>query len=175
LGKSGYLPIAKSNLPIEIEAIASSSSTSVEIPQWLSGIDPIPAASLGGNGDFYLDTTTSKVYKKASGTWVYQMTIQGSGGNAKDNVTVTSDYTSTDDDDLILVDSTYNTVDIQLAQSSEYTENKIIKVKAKRLTYRIRILAYNGETIETISRIYQIGSEGDTVELQLVGTNWEVI
>lgn len=174
LRKSGYLPVLRGNLPVEIPAIASDSSTPVEIPQWLSGVDD-PADQLGENGYFYLNTTNSKVYKKATGTWVYQMTIQGSGNNAKDNVTVTSNYSSTDDDDLILVDSSYNTVDIQLAQSTAYSENKILKIKAKKLTNRIRILAYNGETIETTSRIYQIGSEGDTIELQLVGTNWEVI
>ena len=174
LRKSGYLPVSHSTLPVEILPLATATTTTTDPNKWLNGVDT-PADSLGSNDDFYLDTNTSKVYKKATGTWVYQMTIQGSGNNAKDNVTVTSDYTSTDDDDLILVDSSYNTVDIQLAQSTAYSENKILKIKAKKLTNRIRILAYNGETIETTSRIYQIGSEGDTIELQLVGTNWEVI
>jgi hypothetical protein len=46
---------------------------------WLSG-SGVPAASLGKNGDFYLNTATSDVYNKASGTWTAVANIQGATG-----------------------------------------------------------------------------------------------
>ena len=43
---------------------------------WHSG-DGVPSATLGKNSDFYLNNLNGDVYKKVSGVWVYQMTIQG--------------------------------------------------------------------------------------------------
>lgn len=36
---------------------------------WFSG-KGLPQQSLGKDGDFYLDTDTSNIYKKVSGSWV---------------------------------------------------------------------------------------------------------
>jgi hypothetical protein len=52
---------------------------------WYSG-DGIPSATLGKNSDFYLNNLNGDVYKKVSGVWVYQMTIQGVGSIATSQV-----------------------------------------------------------------------------------------
>lgn len=46
---------------------------------WLSGTT-VPAAGTGVNGDFYLNTTTSDVYKKTSGAWAVVVNIKGPTG-----------------------------------------------------------------------------------------------
>lgn len=48
---------------------------------WYSG-STVPAAATGVNGDFYLNTATSDVYKKSSGTWSVTTNIKGATGAA---------------------------------------------------------------------------------------------
>lgn len=52
---------------------------------WYSG-DGMPSGTLGKNSDFYLNNLNGDVYKKVSGVWVYQMTIQGVGSIATSQV-----------------------------------------------------------------------------------------
>ncbi len=40
----------------------------------------VPDAGVGNDGDFYLDTATSDVYKKVTGSWAIQLNIQGTAG-----------------------------------------------------------------------------------------------
>jgi len=40
----------------------------------------VPSAGLGVNGDVYLDTITSNLYKKVTGAWVLQTSVQGIQG-----------------------------------------------------------------------------------------------
>jgi len=47
---------------------------------WLSGA--VVPTTEGVDGDFYLDTETSNVYKKISGTWTLQVNIKGVTGEA---------------------------------------------------------------------------------------------
>jgi hypothetical protein len=46
---------------------------------WYSG-DGIPSNSLGLDGDYYLDTSTSNVYLKENGVWIIQLSIKGDDG-----------------------------------------------------------------------------------------------
>ncbi len=46
---------------------------------WLSG-ETAPANTAGKDGDYYLDTTTSNVYKKADGAWSIILNIKGEEG-----------------------------------------------------------------------------------------------
>lgn len=46
---------------------------------WLTG-STVPAPTLGVDGDMYLRTTTSDVYKKASGAWTLVANIRGAQG-----------------------------------------------------------------------------------------------
>ena len=46
---------------------------------WLSGATA-PTSTLGKTGDFYLNTATSDVYSKATGSWVLSLNIKGATG-----------------------------------------------------------------------------------------------
>ena len=48
---------------------------------WHSG-EGVPAATLGNNGDFYLNTQNSDVYKKTAGEWAVIANIAGADGDA---------------------------------------------------------------------------------------------
>ena len=52
---------------------------------WLSG-SGIPASGLGGDGDFYLDTTNWDVYEKEAGSWVLKGNIEGAPGEGSGDV-----------------------------------------------------------------------------------------
>jgi hypothetical protein len=74
-----------------------------------------------------------------------------------------------------MVNSSYRTVDIQLGAASTMSDDKEFSIKAKTLVNRIRILAGVDETIEDVGvKNYTIGTEGDTIDIRLVGTNWEI-
>ena len=53
---------------------------------WRSG-SGAPAAGLGVDNDFYLDTSNSDVFKKIAGAWVLQLNIKGAPGTAGTNGT----------------------------------------------------------------------------------------
>ena len=46
---------------------------------WFEGAGP-PAANLGNNGDFYLNTTTNQVYRKSGGSWSVLVDFSGADG-----------------------------------------------------------------------------------------------
>lgn len=46
---------------------------------WLSGTTN-PASSIGGDGDFYLNTVTDSAYEKTSGNWAFSTLIKGDRG-----------------------------------------------------------------------------------------------
>jgi hypothetical protein len=48
---------------------------------WLSG-SGAPDSGLGNDGDYYLDTATSDVYNKSSGTWTFATNIKGETGES---------------------------------------------------------------------------------------------
>uniref|UniRef100_A0A6M3MG07 Uncharacterized protein n=1 Tax=viral metagenome TaxID=1070528 RepID=A0A6M3MG07_9ZZZZ len=59
----------------------ATSSGSATVNQWYSGAG-VPGAGLGVNNDFYLNETTSDVYKKEAGAWVLKLNIKGAAGAA---------------------------------------------------------------------------------------------
>ncbi|MEI6873748.1 MAG: hypothetical protein WCL50_01315 [Spirochaetota bacterium] len=46
---------------------------------WLSG-SGAPSSTMGADGDFYLDTSASKVYRRSSGSWTVALTLSQPGG-----------------------------------------------------------------------------------------------
>lgn len=48
---------------------------------WLSGVG-VPSSVLGVDGDYYINTSNSDVYKKASGTFTFLLNIKGATGDA---------------------------------------------------------------------------------------------
>jgi hypothetical protein len=47
---------------------------------WYTGTTA-PAAALGSNGDFYLNTTSAEVYAKSSGAWTLSVSLRGQNGS----------------------------------------------------------------------------------------------
>lgn len=84
-GWSGAL--SGSAIPANITVTGNLSVTANFVPvsggasKWLSGAG-IPSASIGNNGDYYLNTTTADVYTKVSGAWTLTANIKGSQGSA---------------------------------------------------------------------------------------------
>ena len=72
---------AGDDVPVEVIPISGSGgSTTVIGSVWFSGAGA-PSSSLGSNNDFYLDTAApNNIYKKVTGAWVLQMSIQGAPG-----------------------------------------------------------------------------------------------
>lgn len=157
---------------VEIFPIIGSDVTTTTTNGWDSGTE-IPAASYGENDDFFLVTTSSRVYKKIAGTWTHIMTISGSG-QLRDSVVITTDYSITNSDEFIVVDAKTANITLTLDNIENFDDEKIISIKARTKTYNISIEAASGETIETRSS-YSIPSEGDTIDIRPVGTNWEIV
>jgi len=144
----------------------------VDTNAWGSGTE-IPESTYGSDDDFFLVTTSSRVYKKIDGSWTHIMTISGSG-SLRDSVVVTSDYTITNADEFVVVDATSSDIVLTLDDITNFDEEKEIKIKARDKTYDIRVDAADSETIETRS-YYSMMSEGDTIDIRPVGTNWEIV
>jgi hypothetical protein len=156
---------------VEIIPIGGGTQT-VETNEWLQG-DEEPASTLGGNDDFYLNTSTSWVYQKKNGVWGHILTIGGAGA-LRDSVLVTTDYSITNADDFVLVEAGVANIILVLDEISSFDDEKIITIKAKKKDYNIRIEAATGNTVETRA-YYDIQSEGDTIKIRPYGTNWEIV
>ena len=83
-GFSGGISGTTNPATITMNGNATVTATFITAPngtaaKWLSG-PTIPAASLGSNGDYYLQTGTGDVYAKASGAWTFTTNIKGPTG-----------------------------------------------------------------------------------------------
>jgi hypothetical protein len=63
----------------DIGATGPAGANGLDGAKWLSGLG-VPSASLGVNGDFYLNTANYDLYNKASGAWTIATNIKGATG-----------------------------------------------------------------------------------------------
>ncbi len=122
---------------------------------WLNGAG-IPSASLGKDGDYYLDTATSDVYNKTSGTWTLKTNIQETGpikivaaGFVTSAGTVTTGYGISS----VTWNSGASRYEIAIAGESYYYDDYITIVTPSTTDLSVRVSSSGGNLLVILTDI----------------------
>jgi len=95
----------------------------------------------------------------------------GGSSNSLDVATKTADYTAGEDDHVIWIDASSNTVDIDLPSASGIA-GRYYKIKAIDITYAASVTPSGIETIEGASGSCTFSYLYEQIDIISDGTNW---
>ena len=129
-------------------------------------------------GNYYITSSSSDTNKKNFFVYNHQYTADykdSTYSSAFNITTKTADYTITNNDRIILVDASSNSVNITLPSASGY-KGRLFTIKVLTIGggYSATVTAQSGETIDG-SNTYSFSSDYDFITVASDNSNWYII